>query len=64
MKKTNLSNNFETLQNDQLENIDGGFAITIGTAVITGTALAKGCAAIGAAYSAGYVLGKNWKKAR
>ncbi|EJO5349538.1 class IIb bacteriocin, lactobin A/cerein 7B family [Clostridium botulinum] len=60
----NLSNNFETLQNNQLENIDGGFVITIGTAVITGTALAKGCAAIGAAYSAGYVLGKNWKNAK
>lgn len=52
-----LSKRFKNLEMNELENIDGGFAITIGGVVITGAAIAKGAGAIGVAYGAGYAIG-------
>ncbi|NGU17226.1 bacteriocin, partial [Clostridium perfringens] len=47
---------------EELEKIDGGLVITIGALTITGAAIAKGAAAIGTAYMAGYTLGTHMKK--
>lgn len=46
--------NFNSLNLEELEKIDGGLVITIGALTITGSAIAKGAATIGTAYMAGY----------
>ena len=51
-----ITNNFKELNSNEMEQIDGGFAILIGSVVITG-AIAKGAAAIGVAYGAGVAIG-------
>ena len=56
--------NFIELNNEELTLIDGGFVITIGSFVVTGVAIAKGFAALGTAYMAGYTLGSHIKKAQ
>ena len=53
---------FNSLNLEELETIDGGLVITIGALTITGAAIAKGAAAIGTAYMAGYTLGTHMKK--
>ena len=52
-----LTKNFTELNSNEMEQIDGGFAILIGSLVITGSAIAKGAAAIGVAYGAGVAIG-------
>lgn len=55
---------FEEVTSDELINVDGGLVITIGALTITGAAIAKGAAAIGGAYMAGYTLGSHIKAAQ
>ena len=59
-----LNANFTDLTNTELEKTEGGLVITIGALTITGAAIAKGAAAIGTAYIAGYTLGSHIKSAQ
>lgn len=49
---------------EDLQELNGGFVITIGALTITGAALAKGAALIGGAYMVGYTLGSHIKSAQ
>lgn len=59
-----ITNGFAELSANEMEEIEGGFAIVIGALTITGAALAKGAALIGGAYMAGYTLGSHIKAAQ
>lgn len=59
-----MDNKFDLINFEELQDINGGFAITIGALTITGAALAKGAAALGTAYMAGYTLGSHVKAAQ
>lgn len=59
-----MNDRFNLMNVDELQDINGGFVITIGALTITGAALAKGAAAIGGAYMAGYTLGSHIKAAQ
>ena len=59
-----MKNGFAELSADEMNEVDGGFVITIGALTITGAALAKGAALIGGAYMAGYTLGSHIKAAQ
>ena len=55
-----VSENFTEITLNEIEEINGGFGILIGGVLITGTAIAKGAAAIGVAYGAGVAIGTAW----
>jgi len=57
-----LEKNYSVLSQDDLFDISGGLAVTIGgvTLVLTAKGVAMAAGIIGGAYSVGYVIGQGW----